>query len=336
MFDLLQCLRKLTALPTPSGREEAALPWLQSYFSPLGAAVEADRFGNVLAVFGTGKTLLDAHIDKIGLVVTGMDPQGFLHAAPVGRADTRVLAAADMTVYTAKKEFFAVAASVPPHLRGQTVYDAPPAEDLLFDIGFCGESLPPDIEPGDRLLFRPSFHTLSDGVVTSPYLDNSAGAAVLLLTAFLLSERGALSDLAFCFSAQEEAGLRGASPAVFQLRPEKAFVVDVSFARQPGAREEHTAEQGSGPMIGFSPALDHDLSRALRSLAEEKNLPHTAEIMGGATGTNADVISKAAGGRKTALLSIPIRNMHTPVETVRLSDIENTARLLADAIERGL
>ena len=93
---------------------------------------------------------------------------------------------------------------------------------------------------------------------------------------------------------------------------------------------------GSGAMIGFSPVLDHELSRALRQLAKEENIPHSSEIMGSSTGTNADVISCTAGGRKTALLSVPIRNMHTPVEAVRLSDIQNTAALLALAIERGL
>ena len=335
MFDLMDCLKRLCALPTPSGQEEAAMPLIEEYLAPLGAQIKTDRFGNLLAVFGRGKTFLDAHIDKLSLVVTGVHRSGFLRAAPVGRVDLRTLAASDL-ILLGKDRIPAVCASVPPHLRGETDASAvPKAEELLFDVG-CADDILAKIEPGDRLLYRPAFYELGDGCVSSPYLDNSAGAAVLLLTASLLSKCGALTDLTFCFSAQEEAGLRGASPAVFDLRPNKAFVVDVSFANQPGASEVHTAAMGSGAMIGFSPVLDHELSRALRQLAKEENIPHSSEIMGGSTGTNADVISCAAGGRKTALLSVPIRNMHTPVEAVRLSDIQNTAALLALAIERGL
>lgn len=336
MQDLFTLLARLTALPTPSGQEGNALPFFKEVLEPLGASVSGDRFGNIKAVFGSGDVFLDAHIDKIGMVVTHVAENGFLRAAPVGRLDGRTLAAADFTVL-GKQPLFATVSATPPHLlTAEKTNTVPAPEELWLDTGLSEQEAREQVQPGDRILFRGQTERLGDDTVTSPYLDNSVGCAVLLRTAQLLQEQNALDNLTLCFSAQEEAGLRGAAPSIFEEKHARVYVIDVSFGEAPGIRAENCGKMGGGAMVGFSPVLDADISRALCQLAEDENLPCQREIMGAHTGTNADILSKTAGGFATAMLSVPIRNMHTPAETVRLSDIENTAALLAAAIRKGV
>ena len=133
-------------------------------------------------------------------------------------------------------------------------------------------------------------------------------------------------------SAQEETGGSGAAVGAYNSQADEAIACDVSFACAPGLSSDKYPSLGSGVMIGYAPSLDYVMSRALSELADEKGIPHTSEVMGGSTGTNSDDIEVAGRGIKTALLSIPIRNMHTCVEVCELSDIENAARLMAEYI----
>ena len=134
------------------------------------------------------------------------------------------------------------------------------------------------------------------------------------------------------FSAQEETGGSGAKVGAFNSQADEAIACDVSFASAPGVSAEKYVALGSGTMVGYAPSLDYNMSRRLTEIAAAKDIPHTAEVMGGRTGTNGDDIQVSGRGIKTALLSIPIRNMHTAVEVVDLADIENTARLMAEYI----
>ena len=113
-------------------------------------------------------------------------------------------------------------------------------------------------------------------------------------------------------------------------------MVDVSFAKQPGVASVTAAELGQGPMIGVSPALNPKVTELLFETAKKEKIPYQTEVMGGATGTNADEAAVAKGGVACGLVSIPQRNMHTPAEIIALDDVENTARLLASYImDRG-
>ena len=135
--------------------------------------------------------------------------------------------------------------------------------------------------------------------------------------------------------AQEETGAAGAQTAEFSLYPVEAVMVDVSFATQPGVPKEKAAQLGKGTMIGIAPTLCREVTDTLKQLAEEHQVPHQLEVMGGETGTNADVAGVARGGVRCGLLSIPERYMHTPVEVLELDDIENTAQLLALYAKKG-
>ena len=131
------------------------------------------------------------------------------------------------------------------------------------------------------------------------------------------------------FATREEVGKQGAQTALFGIAPEEALVTDVSFACAPGIPEESSAKQGSGAMIGVSPILQKDMSDALITAAERNDIPHTVEVLGRHTGTDADVAVLTGAGIRTGLISIPLKNMHTAVEMAQPGDIEAVADLMA-------
>lgn len=275
--------------------------------------------------------LLDAHIDQVAFTVTEVDGEGFLTVAPCGGIDLRALPARTVTVH-GKKAITAVFCSTPPHLSsGETEY----SDISKIKLDTClGEKASELVSLGDYVTFTAEPAEMG-GLVTGCSLDNRAGVACLIKTAELLSAHTLPCKVVFLFSDAEELGLRGAATAAYGLHPDEALVVDVTFGDGLGIPTEECKKLGEGAMIGFSPVLDGELSKALCATAEKHGIKHGAEVMSGRTGTNADVLSTAEGGCRTATVSIPLRNMHSEVEAVSPADIEATARLLAEYILSG-
>ncbi len=276
--------------------------------------------------------LLDAHLDQIGLIVTAVDADGFLKFAKCGGADRRVLAAAEVTVH-GKEKLFGVITSTPPHLaKPEEALKALPFDEMAIDIGLSKEDAEKLVSPGDRVTFNGSYLQLLGNRVCSPSIDDRAGVAAVLRCLEILEEKGVDSNLSIMFSVQEETGGSGAQAAAFTAQADEAIAVDVSFASAPSVSDEKYASLGKGTMIGFAPSLDYKMSRTIENIAKDKNIPYQPEVMGGKTGTNCDEIQVSGKGVKTALLSVPLRNMHTACEVCDLEDIENTARLMAEYI----
>ena len=183
---------------------------------------------------------------------------------------------------------------------------------------------------GTRGTFRSELRRLAGSRISGKALDDRAGVAAVLLCLDLLKGKELACDIAAVFAVQEELGCRGAQTAAFSLHPDAAIAVDVSFALTPDADPVKCGRLGKGPMIGFAPGLDNEWTSSLMDVARACELPFQREVMGGDTGTDADAIASAQTGVRTALLSIPLRYMHTPVETVDLRDVENTGRLMAE------
>lgn len=334
MTELFELIKKIAAAPTVSGNETAALPVIKEVLKPYTDNIFCDSFGNIKAVFGKGEIFLEAHIDKIGMIVTAVE-DGFIKAAPIGGVDSRVLPAGKLSVLGGET-LYGVAASIPPHLASAEDSDiAKEVTDILIDVGLPAGDTEKKVSLGDRIMYNEDSVMLGDDKICSAYLDNSVGAAVIIKTAELLHEKNMLDNITLCFTAQEEAGLRGASSAVFGCGCSCVLSVDTSFAAAPNIRPEKCGRLGGGPMIGFSPILDREMSLALETLADELQVPCSREVMGAVTGTNADIISKSCEGFRTALISVPIRNMHTPSEICDITDVENTAYLIAEYIMRG-
>lgn len=321
-----------------SGTEHAAARLAGDYLRKY-AQVEEDKNGNLFGLMGNLDSafhiMLDAHLDQIGLIVTDIDGKGFIKAEPCGGIDRRVLQGSPFIVL-GKEEIPCVCGCMPPHLSGGGE-DKPIAADALwFDTGLPADKVKERVCLGDRIVFDCEPKQMLGTRVSCAALDNRAGVAVMLRCAEKLSGERLACKVTVALTAQEEISGSGARTAAFAEYPNEAIAVDVSFARQSGVTAEKSGMMGKGGMIAIAPVLSGEMSKKLIAIANEKNIPHQLEVMGAATGTNADYISSARGGVKTALISVPQRSMHTQAEVVDLNDIEAAADLIcAYVLERS-
>lgn len=334
VFELLTALCVQNGV---SGAESSATDLCVRMFSEYGET-SSDDFGNVICLAGKHspdkKTLLlDAHLDEIGMIVNYVCDDGFLKVSPCGGIDERVLPASQVAVY-GKEKLCGVITSVPPHLSAQGDKTAD-MDDLFVDTGLTGVQARELIPPGSIVLIE-NKPVMMGGFITSKALDNRASIAALILTLENLRNAESAYNITVLLSSGEETGLRGAKIAAYTIEPDIALISDVSFGAVHGEDDSQAARIGGGAMIGISPALSRKLSDALIKTAQKENIPFQYEVMSSGTGTNADAVALTKCGCAACTVSIPIRYMHTPVESVLPEDIENAARLIAGFCERGL
>lgn len=319
-------LKTLTSSVAVSGAEDNIVHLLSDILKDYGT-VTVDSFNNIFCTFGTGiHILIDAHIDEIGLLVKNISEDGFIKVDKCGGVNRRMLLGSEVTVF-GDAEYRGVISTLPPHLqKSEDGKMAPEFEDVSIDVGMCKLEAEKHIHPGDKITFNRNFAELIGNQVAGSALDNRAGVAAVLLAAERLRNMNA--KVTFMFSAQEEVGLRGAKIGAYHNDIDEAIVVDVSFAYTPFCKHTDCGDIGKGPMIGISPFLDRGMSDRLIGIAEREGIPYQTEVMSGATGTNADVITVTKSGIKAALLSIPEKYMHSTVEVVDITDIENVADLI--------
>ena len=312
---------------------DGALKVAEDLLAPLGE-VATDNAGGITCVVGTGarRVMLDAHIDEIGFVVTTIE-DGFVRVAKCGGIDLRTVIGQRVTVH-GKKDVSGVVSSMPPHLKKEST-DAPKIEELAIDCGLPAETVNELVGTGDRVSFDCQPVELLNGRITGKSLDNRVGVVAIIEAAKEIVQKNADITLILSLSAQEELGLRGARTATYALKPDEAVVVDVSFGDGAGLSDKECGKLGEGVMIGASPILNKAMTDKMINLAKDKNIPYQIEAMGGSTGTNADVVTITCDGVPTALLSIPLRNMHTCCEVVDIKDIESTVSLITAYICGG-
>lgn len=332
-MELEPLLHDLCSLSAPSGAEQPVADYLIDQLRALGAHdVHTDVLGSVHALFPCGKAgakklLLDAHIDQIGLIVTAVEAGGFVRFAEVGGIDQRILPDALVTIHTEGGPLDGIIAVKPPHIsKEEEQKKALAVKDLVIDTGLADAS--ERVHPGDFVTLPACAQALS-GCYTGPALDDRAGCAAVLLALSKLAGQQRGYDLLFLASSQEEVGARGAKTGGFAEAPDAVVVVDVGHGKCAKTQEESRAfPLGGGPVIGFGPNLHRPFSLALCELAQENHLPHHREAMGGDSGTNAWVLQVLREGVRCALVSIPLRYMHTPVEVVSPDDIRAAADLV--------
>lgn len=337
-MDIKNTLARLTAAIGVSGCENGAAELALSLLKEYAPDAEIDRSGNVTGVIASGrpgaKTLmLDAHIDQIGMIVTAVDKDGFIKVGFCGGADMRIMLTQSVTVH-GFEPVRGVVSTLPPHVSSDHS-KVPEIGDISIDVGMTKEQAERIIRPGDRVTVNSDFRELCGDVISAPSVDDRSGVCAILAALDMLKTRESAYDLAICFSAQEETGERGVKGASYRLAPDEAIAVDVSFGRTPDSVPHETAELGSGVMIEASAVLDRGMTERLKHTAKCCDIPYTTEVMPSSTGTNADSIAVSRGGVKCCTLSIPIRYMHTPIETVSISDIEATARLICEYAAGG-
>lgn len=288
--------------------------------------------GNVTGKFGTHREglpslLLDAHIDQIGFAVTYITDDGFIKVGNIGGIDRRLLPAQPVIVH-GSRDIKGVICSVPPHLTsgGSEVLEM---DDVAIDTGLTKEELEKLVSLGDSVTFDVTCRDLIGSRITGGALDDRCGVASILYALELLKGSDLAYNVTVLFSTQEEVGERGAKIGAFEINPDIALAVDVSFAYAIGEEESKCGYLGKGPMIGISPSLSREISDELINTAKSADIPYQIEVMSGLTGTNADRFSVNRCGAKACTVSIPLRNMHTPVEVIDITDAEQTAKLLA-------
>ncbi len=325
----IDLLKKITETVAVSGAENASITSVLTDILSEYGQVSIDSMNNVFCTFGEGyHFLLDAHIDEIGFIVREITDDGFIKVDKCGGIDNRMILASEVSIW-GKNEVKGVISTLPPHLQ-KAGDEKKPADisEIAIDIGMTKQEAEKIICLGDRVTFKRNFISLLNNQLSSSCLDDRSGVAAIILAAEKLKNIPAKITL-MC-SSQEEVGTRGAKIGPFSKKVDEAIAVDVSFGYSPLCKKEDCGEISKGPMIGISPVLNKDMSDSLIETAKRNNIPYQLEVMGGGhTGTNADVISVCETGIKTALVSIPEKYMHSPIEVVDISDVENTANLIA-------
>ncbi len=337
MAVLKQTLKALSELDGISGREEAVRDFILTRLkqSPASPQITVDRLGNILCTLHgrnrPQKTLmLAAHMDEVGLIVTSVREDGFLHFSPVGGIDTGVLLGRRVRI----GDLHGVIGCKAVHLCSKKEKETlPQVADLLIDIGANTlEEAEKLVSPGDIAAFDVNFSEMQD-LVLGKALDDRAGCALLLS----LAESVPLYDITLAFTVQEEVGLRGAGPAAFAVQPDIAVIVDATTAADtadlPPAKQ--VCRVGSGPVVSFmdrSTLYDHDLYREIRNLADKLSIPNQTKTTV-AGGNDAGAIQRTAGGVRVAAVSLPCRYIHSPSCVLSMQDMSDAERLLKKLIE---
>lgn len=330
-LNLKNIIMELSAADGVSGSEdsaaECALKYLKKYTDDC-----LIKNGNVIGNFGSRRDgvphiLIDAHIDQVGLIVTNIYDSGFIGFSNVGGIDRRLLPAQQVCIH-GKKKLAGIICSTPPHLAGNDS-KVGKIDEFYIDTGMSCEELSEIVSFGDKITFSTTPAELLNNRITGPALDDRSGVSAVLYALELLKGTELSCSFTVLFSTQEELGERGAKIAAFEIDPDIALAVDVSFAWCMGDKEHECGKLGQGPMIGISPSLSGEVSRCLFEICEKEKIPCQSEVMSGLTSTNADQFSVNRCGCKSCTVSIPLRYMHTPSEIIQTDDVENTGRLIA-------
>ena len=338
MKEIKNLLFELCRLSGVSGSENSVAKFCADYLAKY-AEVETDYNNNVIATLGNRNAektiLLDAHIDQIGFIVTEITDDGFLRVDKCGGVDLRAALDAAVVVH-GKEDISGVVCCMPPHLSDGNEDKAPEIDKVIIDLGLPTDKVKEIVNVGDIITFYAEPKELLNNRVTAAALDNRAGVATLLKVCEYISDKELSYKVVVLLSCQEETFATGAKTKTFSINPDECISVDVSFASQPGVSGQYSnIALGKGPMLCISPNLNKPIFNKLKELCEKSDTSYQIEVCNGRTGTNADHIAVTKSGVKTAVVSIPERNMHTQAEIVDLSDIADSARLISDYIISG-
>ena len=335
--EILPFLKKMISVPGLSGFETPIRSLIQEAWAPLTDDLQISRLGSLHALRrGTApeprpSLLLSAHMDAIGLMVTGISA-GFLRVTKVGGLDPRVLPGQLVTVH-GREDLPGMIVQPPERLlpsseQKRTV----PMEHLFIDTGLLPGEVERKVRVGDLVSFAQEPLETAGDTLVGLSLDNRASVAVL--TSFLqaLQNRPHAWDVWAIASSQEEETLGGAITSAYELQPAFSIVVDVTFASSPGSPSHKTYPLGKGPTIGWGPNVHPYLFDTMKELADRLEIPYKIEVMAHHSGTDAFGIQIVAEGIPGIVIGIPLRYMHTPVEMVMLKDISRAGRLLAEFV----
>jgi len=327
-----ETIHLLAGKPGVSGYEYKLFPSLEQTFKPLVDDIYTDNMHNCYAVkngyaSNNQTVMLAAHSDEIGLMVTHIDSKGFIHFSPIGGIDDRTLLYQEVTVH-GSRDLPGIISFQPDQTKSDKKKSVK-LHQMAIDIGHSSEEAQSLVKPGDIVSINRATLDLLDQTIAGKSLDNRAGITVM---AVCLSELNSIKhkhNVIAVTTVQEEVGLRGAQTSTEKLNPTIAVAIDVTHAQTIDAKNQVSIHLGKGPAITIGPNIHPTMHALLTACAQDNNLPYQVQAVAGPTGTDARIIQLSSFGIPTGLLSIPLRYMHTSVETVSLKDVVSCGKLLA-------
>jgi len=336
--------KELIEAPSPSGFEQPAQRVIREALADVADDVRTDVMGNVVAHVkgpkGAPRLMLAGHCDEIGFMVKYVDDQGYLFFAPIGGVDAHLVPGQRVTVHTSGGPIAGVVGKRPIHqIEVKDRETVVPFKSQFIDVGCSSKDEAVNlVSIGDPVTFRVGVERLQGTRLTSRAFDDKMGAFIVAQVLREVRRQNRMTvDLHGVSTVQEEVGLRGGATSAYGVQPDIGIAVEVGFASDyPGADHKDLGEVslGKGPVIARGPNINPVLFDLLKKTAEEENIP--CQIMGipRATGTDANVMQLVHGGVATALISIPLRYMHTPVEVLDWVDLEGAVKLLSALCSR--
>jgi endoglucanase len=336
-------LQRLVEAPSPSGYEQPAAAVFREYMTPIADEVSTDVMGSVHAVLkgkkGGPSVMIAGHIDEIGFMVTYVTDDGYCAFAPIGGHDPQVLPGARVDVHTKDGVLRGVLGRLPIHLLEEDDRKKVVKMDRMFiDLGMKGDDVKKRVRIGDPVTYGVGLETFGDGMAVSRAFDDKMGtwiAAEVLRS--VKKAGGAAGDLIAAATVQEEIGLRGGTTSAYSQDPVVGIAVEVTHATDyldVDKRKFGEVVCGKGPALSRGANINPKVFELLCEAAEAGKIPYQVEGAPRGTGTDANAIQLSRGGKAAALVSVPLRYMHTPTEVLSMEDLESTVKLLAAFVRR--
>lgn len=331
-------LESLLQIESPSGHEETIQRQWANYVKPHVHEMRTDVVGNVIAVINPEaafKVLITGHCDEISFMVQHIDEAGFIYFTEAGGIQAKNALGSRFRILGRKGIVKGVVGvSAAHHGDGDGKVET---KNLYIDCGFQSKAEALEwIQIGDAIVYDLEMTPLQNGRIAGRGLDNRTGAFIIAEVMRRLSQREVKVGVYGVSTVGEEVNMAGAYSAGAAINPNAALISDVSFATDyPGidARSHGEVKLGKGPILSVGSPINKRLNEKIEWAAAQANLPLQYELTPRMTGTDGDKIKYTGTGVPIALISLPLRYMHSPSEVVVLEDIENTIEVFCKTIE---
>jgi putative aminopeptidase FrvX len=335
----LKFLQTLVNTPSPSGHEvRGQRVWL-NYVSNYAEETFTDSYGNAVAIVNKGgspRVMLAGHADEIAMTVNYINDKGYIYVRKLGGVDPAIVRAQRVSIHNKKGPVRGVVGNVAPHLSKQEgERKVPKIEDLFIDIGATSrKDAERWIQIGDPITLVDEFELLRGDLAIGRAFDNKIGTFAVAETLRLLFGRKAelKAEISAVSNIMEEVGLLGARQIAYALKPDCALVVDVTHATDyPTVSQAAHGDikMGKGPTLTRGGCNHPEVVARIEKVAKDQRIKLQYEAMSATSGTDTDVIFWTRGGIPSALISLPNRYMHSPVEMINLKDLEKIPQLIS-------
>jgi putative aminopeptidase FrvX len=339
-----QFLENYLNTPAPTGYEKEGQRIWMDYIKPFVDEVCTDNYGTAYGIINPKaefKVVIEAHADEISWYVNYITPEGLIYVIRNGGSDHMIAPSKRVNIYTEKGIVEGVFGWPAIHVRKSEKEETPKLDNIWIDVGAANkeevEKL--GVHVGCMITYPDSFHILNDTYYVCRALDNRMGGFMIAEVARLIKENKISLDygLYITNSVQEEVGLRGAEMVTQTIKPNVAIVTDVTHDTTTPMMNKNAQGEvkcGLGPGITYAPAVHNNLRQLIIETAQKNKIPFQRMASSRVTGTDTDAFAYSNGGVPSALISLPLRYMHTTVEMVHKNDVENVIQLIFESLKK--